>query len=460
MIKFNEYFSLKSYQSSNTLIEEGGAYGHMANLYEDWERTFGELISIFKDSLRGKIEQVKEKTDGQALSISYRKGKVLFARNKGEYMNFGAAAMKGSADVEKRFDDHPNGNVRDAFIFAAKDLERAIKGMDDQDKKNFFSTIDETGKEVQASKWVNLEIIWPPSENVIPYNHTLLVLHNYREYNFDGEVVGGDFNEYAAQIEKRLQSTNAHVQDKFTISSMEMLTLPQVEDFGSQAEAIIQPLYSLMSTYSLTDQSRVGDYWVAYFRSLIDAQMQSTGYVNSVVASQLANHWAFRSLPKSKRPHDYDTVAGKIGDIKRQVVDAGFKKWITDTQRTHAVMFEQMIEPIKDMSITVGQQVINKMTKLLTLDPNKATRQIRQSMDETISKIRDTKDEELIAKLDKQLKYIAKAGGLESIVPTEGLTFTYQPPESNGVLPPQIVYKYTGVFGPVNQILGMIKYGR
>lgn len=460
MITFSEYYNLKTSCVHNTLIEEGGAYGHMANLYEDWERTFGELINIFKDSLRGRIEQVKEKTDGQALAVSYRKGSVLFARNKGEYMNYGANSMKGSKDVEKRFHDHPNGNVRDAFIFAAKDLERAIKSMDDADKTNFFSSIDENGKEVQASKWINLEIIWPPSENVIPYNHTLLVLHNFREYDYDGEVIGGDFNEYAARIEKKLQEINAHVQDKFTISSMEMLVLPQQEDFGAQADRTIQPLYNLMSTYSLTEQNRIGDYWVAYFRGVIDTQMQNTGYVNSVVASQLATHWAFRSLTKAKRPHDYDTVGGKMSDIKRQVVDPNFKKWITDTQKSHAIMFEQMLEPIKSASIAVGQQVINKMSKLLTLDPAKATRQIRQSMDETIRKIRDTNDEELIAKLDKQLRYIDKAGGLESIVPTEGLAFTYQPPEVNGVSPPQIVYKYTGVFGPVNQVLGMIKYGR
>jgi hypothetical protein len=459
MINFKEFYSLKTC-SDGELLQEGGAYGHMANLYEDWERTFGELINIFRDSLRGRIDQVKEKTDGQALSISYRKGKVLFARNKGEYMNYGANAMKGSKDVERRFHDHPNGNVRDAFIFAAKDLEKAIKSMDDADKTNFFSSIDETGKEIQASKWINLEIIWPPSENVIPYDHTLLVLHNFREYDFDGEVVGGDFNEYAARIESRLREINAHVQDNFTISSMEMLTLPQQEDFGVQSDQIIQPLYTLMSTYSLDEQSRLGDYWVAYFKGIIDTQMQNTGYVNSVVASQLSNHWAFRSLPKSKRPHDYDTVGGNIANIKRQVVDTEFKRWMTETQKSHATMFEQMIEPIKDTSITVGQQVINKMTKLLTLSPDKATRQIRQSMEETIRKIRDTNDEELIAKLEKQLKYIEKAGGLDSIVPTEGLTFTYQPPEVDGVSPPQIVYKYTGVFGPVNQILGMIKYGR
>ena len=41
-------------------------------------------------------------------------------------------------------------------------------------------------------------------------------------------------------------------------------------------------------------------------------------------------------------------------------------------------------------------------------------------------------------------------GGMDAIVPIEGVVFTYKGK----------VYKLTGTFAPVNQILGMLKYAR
>ena len=51
---------------------------------------------------------------------------------------------------------------------------------------------------------------------------------------------------------------------------------------------------------------------------------------------------------------------------------------------------------------------------------------------------------------------IEKLGGLKEIVPTEGLTFTYTPKGTDE----QKIYKFTGIFAPVNQILGSLKFAR
>ena len=52
--------------------------------------------------------------------------------------------------------------------------------------------------------------------------------------------------------------------------------------------------------------------------------------------------------------------------------------------------------------------------------------------------------------LEVQLRRIQKLGGFNSIVPTEGVVFTFQ---GN-------TYKMTGAFAPINQILGTLKYAR
>jgi hypothetical protein len=52
--------------------------------------------------------------------------------------------------------------------------------------------------------------------------------------------------------------------------------------------------------------------------------------------------------------------------------------------------------------------------------------------------------------LKHQLKRLEKIGGFNAILPTEGIVFKY-----NGKL-----YKLTGAFAPLNQIIGYIKFGR
>ena len=49
-----------------------------------------------------------------------------------------------------------------------------------------------------------------------------------------------------------------------------------------------------------------------------------------------------------------------------------------------------------------------------------------------------------------QLQKVQSMGGFKKIVPTEGITFMFKGK----------VYKLTGLFAPINQILGMLKYTR
>ena len=52
--------------------------------------------------------------------------------------------------------------------------------------------------------------------------------------------------------------------------------------------------------------------------------------------------------------------------------------------------------------------------------------------------------------LKTQLDRLNALGGLKSIIPSEGVTFMFKGK----------VYKYTGAFAPVNQILGMLRFTR
>ena len=53
-------------------------------------------------------------------------------------------------------------------------------------------------------------------------------------------------------------------------------------------------------------------------------------------------------------------------------------------------------------------------------------------------------------KVEKELQRLEGVGGIEAIVPAEGIVFKY-----NGKL-----FKLTGAFAAINQLMGIIKYGR
>lgn len=441
-----------NFKAYNRVIEEGGAYGHMMNVHEDYTLQFEDLQRIIKQALTGGIKgEVKEKTDGQALAVSHRAGRVIFARNKGHYRDFGKNAIRGSKGIADFFGEHPNDNVKQAFTFAAKDLERGIMSLSDKQKQLLFA---------DGRRWVNVEVIWPATVNVIPYNHELLVLHNFREYDESGNTVGGDFNEYGRMMAGMIEQINQHVQDKFTITSMPILKLPKVKNFEEKTGDYLSIVTGLIEKYGLNINDSVGDYWVSYMSKVVqDGARQFNYVVQPDVLRKIAYRWAFKSLTPGKRPKDYNSLAlSKITELKGVVDNREFLQWVSATEKSGELKsyYNDMIDPLKTLFLKLGVELNKNISNLLTLNPSQAVQEIRQGIDEVTRDIEATGDIALMDKLKHELKMINKLGGLDSIVPTEGLTFTYTPP---GESEPRI-YKFTGIFAPVNQILGSLKFSR
>jgi hypothetical protein len=86
----------------------------------------------------------------------------------------------------------------------------------------------------------------------------------------------------------------------------------------------------------------------------------------------------------------------------------------------------------------------------LAVNPKKAVQKMKKELKTAISGLRTSKDIKKIDLLKKNLQKINSIGGTSSIVPSEGLVFKYK---GN-------MYKFTGAFAPVNQILGALKFSR
>ena len=441
-----------NFKAYNRVIEEGGAYGHMMNVHEDYTLQFEDLQRIIKQALTGGIKgEVKEKTDGQALAVSHRAGRVIFARNKGHYRDFGKNAIKGSKGIASFFGEHPNDNVKEAFTYAAKDLEKAILALSDRQKQLLFA---------DGKRWINVEVIWPATVNVIPYNHELLVLHNFREYDQDGNTVDGDFDEYGRMMAGMIKQINQHVQDKYTITSMPLMKLPEVKNFEAEIGEYLGALNSIKSEHGLDDGNNIGDYWVSYMSNVIRRGAQEFGYnIQPDTLKRIAYRWAFKTLTPGKRPSDYNSLAlSRLPDLKSVIDNKEFIQWVGATERSGELKthYSNMIEPLKALFLKLGVELNKNISNLLTLNPSQAVQEIRQGIEEVTREIEATGDLALMDKLQHELKMINKLGGLDGIVPTEGLTFTYTP---DGETEPKI-YKFTGIFAPVNQILGSLKFSR
>ena len=86
----------------------------------------------------------------------------------------------------------------------------------------------------------------------------------------------------------------------------------------------------------------------------------------------------------------------------------------------------------------------------MAANPSEEAQRLRAYLSAEADKIKTTGGPDQIKKVEGELDRLNRIGGIDSIYPTEGIVFRY-----NGKL-----YKLTGTFAALNQLLGIIKYGR
>ena len=398
-----------------SLIMEGGAYGHMAHPFDiEMGLTFGDLKQIVVRALNGDLELAREKTDGQALAISWVNGRLVAARNKSHLKDKGVGAMT-IGQVADKFAGR--GGLTDAYNFAMQDLSKAIGALSEPQRKKVFK---------DGSSFMNLEVIYPTSVNVIPYNQPLLVFHGTFDYDVTGTIIGQ--NQDAAKIlGGMIKQVNAHVQSKYTIQGPPMQTLPKTEHLSKLQGKYLGMISKLQSEFGLADSDGVADYHQAWWTNFVEKGAKKLDAQQKI---GLIKRWAF--LDKSFR----------IGDIKDDKIRAWAEQ--TDKQDQQKISKQNLMR-FEEIFLGVGADVLSFMTSVLTANPAEATKQMKAKLQSTISQVKASGDPKKIAKLKLELSRMQALGGFNKIVPNEGLVFVYG---GN-------TYKLTGAFAPLNQILGI-----
>jgi hypothetical protein len=397
------------------LLMEGGAYGHMSHPFDDMNLTFGQLKDIVSKALDGELGVVREKTDGQALAISWKKGRLIAARNKGHLANAGANAM-GIEDVASKFAGR--GGLTDAYNYAMKDLSVAISGLSQKQKEKIFN---------EGKCFMNIEVIWPESVNVIPYGQAILVFHNTTCYDEKGNAISAD--QSAAKIlAGMIKQINAHVQSKYTIQGPPITEIPKTQKLSAKKSGWLSKLSKLQSEFGCIDTDTMAVYHQHWWENFIDKNAPVS--VDKLTKESLIRRWAFGD--KSFRLNTISNQELQDWAVQSDKVD------VLKKQKENMKKFEEIF-------LGIGADVLEFVGSVLTVHPDKAIRSMKDRLKQVAAQVKVSTDATKVMKFKNELERLNSLGGIDRIVASEGLVFFY-----NGK-----TYKLTGTFAPLNQLLGI-----
>ena len=421
-MKSAKLFNVASIGYIPALILEGGAAGHMMHPFDDNSLTFGDFKKIVDGALQGKLdfeEQPTEKTDGQNLFVTIKDGKAHFARNKGQMIS--PIDLRG---ITNMFSDHPSGGVRDTFTLAAQDLASALEKLKDQSVFN------------DGKSFINLELIYSSNANVINYDRDVIQFHGVSHTDGEGNIINVD-GSLAPKIVKQLESIKAHIQNTFTIIPPQILKIAKDVNFDDRVNYYYKKIEALKKVYNLQDTDEVSRYHDEWWKNLINKDFSN---LTDDVKHGLLLRWAY---------NDKKTLG--IKDIKKMVDDSQMKA-IKDYDSPKNIKAKQKenMRPFEDLFLELGSDVLKNVANFVAANPKKEMQRLHTQIRSEASKIKKNGDLSQIERVERELARLERIGGVESIMPTEGLVF-----KLNGKL-----FKLTGTFAAINQLMGIIKYGR
>jgi len=425
LISFNEFLLEKANYAMNAdLILEGGAAGHMTHPFEDHNLTFDDFRKFIEAGLQGDMtfdEEPTEKTDGQNLVATVKDGKVFFARNAGQ-LNY-PIDLSG---IEQMFADHKSEMVRETFKLAAQDLDRLLPQLSKEAQEKYF----DNGK-----NFMNMELMYSKNPNVIYYDRDIIQFHGIMITDGNGKVIGDMGSRSAKEIVDLLTNINAHIGQVFNIIPPQVLTLRKDIDFSERLPYFMKKIDALQSTYNLNGSDPVSKYHEMWWREEIDKSFPG---LDDLVKEALLNRWAFGNKQ-----------AMNFRDMAKQVDKKGMDA-IKAYDKIAGKKYKENIRPFEDLFLEFGSVVLKNASNFVAASPDAEMQRLHNQIRTEAEKIKRSGDLSKIERVEMELARLERIGGIESVIPTEGLVFKY-----NGK-----IYKLTGTFAAINQLMGIIKYGR
>jgi len=442
----------------NKLLLEGGVGGHMNHPYDNDELTFGQLKDLLRSAVAGELRGT-EKTDGQNLFISFdidsQKAKAI--RNKTQIKAGGLTPEQ----LDDFFSEHPAQALRYSFVEALQAFEEFAQQLPKKIQMEIFGP--------SGDIYFNTEIMNPGTpgfekgdprgqgtQNVVPYDKKTLLIHGVGHAELDrktGNATGVDVSSNYKALELALE--NKQVEDP-RVFSIETHPIRELAPSGLEKASAILPRTLTAIDNVMNDAGATED----------------TPLVNFVVEQAKADvNAAVPGLDEER----LEALALKFLNLCKRSDGEGYLR--CNDKKNAASMAPN--ENIRNLLVGLGGDAIENLKSLKdSMKEGAYRRPIALALSDFTNAILDGFDSAFIADNEKQknvlrgqlrkvMKQIAKSDNeaakeglraelekLKSIenvnTPTEGFVFKY-----NGD-----VYKFTGAFAPMNQILGMPKFQR
>ena len=398
----------------------GGVAGGMAHLYNDPSLSFNDIKKILSAASRGEIEGT-EKTDGYNIYLGYVDGKPRAARNKGDMSKGG---MDFALLAAREFKGGPE--VRKVYLDAFRAYSMALDTLSEKELDAIFGENDEV--------FYNTEIQGPSASNVVNYDANVLSIHPTGHKEYDEET---------NQLKLVNTANNSAALDKVIDRFEEKL---QDEDFSVRRTAALK-LNKLDSDYDL---------------NIALNKMEKAGFTGDMTIGEFleANILEFLNQKLAYLSEDIkqavvDRILRKDGALGIPQITKGMPK--TEKEKISAfikygpALIKKYTYPLEDAIHDFSVELLRGLQSAYILDNEAQVEKLKKEVAEAIKTIRAYSgpgSDEAHEILFQQLKKLKHHDNVSTAV--EGFVFQIG----------DQVYKFTGNFAPINQLLGLFRYGR
>lgn len=402
----------------------GGAAGHLAHLYDDVDLTFAQLGEALRGLARGEVETF-EKVDGQNLFFTWSvpTGELRTARNPGDIRRGGMRPEEYAA----KWRGHP---AEAAFTEAFEAIRTVVAQCNPDDPTGIWGP--------DGDRWVNAEILHSAHPNMIQYTSSHIVLHNMQSARTPEESVAMAFR----QLLDAVAGARVHFGPGMTWHFRAPLPVDLTAHHrDGAAEARLRALVEAVEALA---PGRLGSATVGAF---ITERLRA-GEVGALRLARSREALLIQRLLGLARGTPASELT-PLRDIKRGL-DAGLGRRISAlaTSSTYHRTITRAVAPLAQLVGDFGVELLRGVHSRLVGCPEAEVGRLRGEVRQACEKLgkyegRDSgRVAELLAEQSERL------GPLSNITSTlEGVVFRYPPGRKR-------LYKLTGAFAPVNQLVG------
>ena len=274
--------------------------------------------------------------------------------------------------------------------------------------------------------------MYPGNPNIINYGAAYVVLHGL---NTDDPEAEAAFQELVAQVDSAEVEVDG---ENWSVYGPAVIALNNIAD-GSAHQKVNQEIGNIASQSGGLD-STVGDYAKIRYKNAAIAAGLAEGSIVDELVNIVFRTFLDKDYTTEQRRKDYAELKKRTPKDQHAV----FSNFGAKTKSAKVIAF--VLRPLERVVSDFAIEALRGLHSFFVVDHNKALADMKNELEDSIAQLEgivETGDENIGAMLDKQLE---KLGNRHENVASslEGIVF-----KKNGQ-----IYKLTGSFAMVNQIIG------